>query len=163
MAELGVAALARMILSKRTYPPGSSTRASQTSSMSLLYCQWRRAPALHLTVPRGVSADGQLYWPLAEVYHPMPIKLRTRHLAAKRSGHKCATKEHVQMGAKHQEEQSTVHQQVGLMCCCLVTCPIWVCSNGDRFSKPCGPHGFYVYLETQNADLSQTELSPFIQ
>ncbi|KAM9423378.1 uncharacterized protein ACWYII_020552 [Salvelinus alpinus] len=79
--------------------------------MSLLCCQWRRAPALHLTVPRVVSADWQLYRPLAEVYSPMPIKLRTRHLAAKRSGHKCATKEHVQTGAKHQEEQSTVNQQ----------------------------------------------------
>ncbi|CAB1325143.1 unnamed protein product [Coregonus sp. 'balchen'] len=42
----------------------------------------------------------------------VPIKLRTKHLGAKRSGHKCASKEHVQMPTKHQEEPSTIDQQV---------------------------------------------------
>ncbi|XP_055754935.1 uncharacterized protein LOC129834214 isoform X2 [Salvelinus fontinalis] len=118
MAETGAEALARMILAKGRIFLVPSTKSflyqgfsdkqhvvtllpmetcSCSASDSAQSCVRRLAAVLGI----GRSVDS-----------PMPIKLRTRHLAAKRSGHKCAAKEHVQTGAKHQEEQSTVHQQV---------------------------------------------------
>ncbi|XP_029529842.2 uncharacterized protein LOC115137654 [Oncorhynchus nerka] len=112
MAETGVEALARMIVAK-----GPSTKSflyqgfsdeqhvvtllpTETCSCSASDRAQRCVHRLAAVLAIGGSVDS-----------PMPIKLRTRHLAAKRSGHKCATKEHVQTGTKQQEEQSTVHQQ----------------------------------------------------
>ncbi|KAM9541455.1 uncharacterized protein ACWYII_039003 isoform 1-T2 [Salvelinus alpinus] len=117
MAETGAEALVKMIVAKGRILLVPSTQSFLYQSfsdkqhvvtlLSMETCSCSASDSNQRCVHRlaAVLAIG------GSVDSPMPIKLRTRHLGAKRSGHKCATKEHVQTAAKRQEEQSTVDQQ----------------------------------------------------
>eukprot|EP00063_Salmo_salar_P007193 XP_013982028.1 PREDICTED: uncharacterized protein LOC106562025 [Salmo salar] len=92
---------------KRTNPPGAKHQIVPLPGLlrqaACRYCcQWRRA--LHLTVPIGVSGNCTGHWRKC-------VQSYANKAEDKASGYKCATKEHVQTGAKHQGEQMTVHQQ----------------------------------------------------